>query len=371
VDLFIDKSDLLKELHFVRSAVEKRNTIPILSHLLLDAEGCELKISGTDLEVGARTACPAKVKTKGTAVIPALRFLDIVRSAPDGEIHCRALDGDRVEATFQHSSFKIVGLPKRDFPTFPGIPEPVAKIQASLLAECINKTSFAISAEESRYILNAALLKLNAGSLSMVATDGHRLALVEREHEAAVLAEEITIMIPRKVLGLLGRLASEGDEKASIAISKDESHLFFVLGSRVLTSRVLMGQFPNYESVLLKEDGKAVELDRDAFEETVRRVALLADDRLHGIRLALETNRLEISASSPEYGEAKEAVEVRYAQEGVQIGFNAEYLLEFLCAVRAIPSIRMNVKNAESAAQFQPTGSDAHHYRYVLMPLRL
>jgi len=193
MDFFVEKSDLLKELNFVRNAVEKRNTIPVLSHLLLEAEGFELKISATDSEIGARTTCPAKVRTKGTAVIPALRFLDIVRSAPGGEIRCRALENNWVQVTYQRSSFKVVGLRKDDFPKLPDVPKPITTIDAQLLADCVEKTSFAMSTEESRFVLNGALLKLHPDGVTMVATDGHRLALAQRKHQLPDLKQEPSV----------------------------------------------------------------------------------------------------------------------------------------------------------------------------------
>ena len=371
MDFFVKKSDLLKELNFVRSAVEKRNTIPILSHLLLEAEGFELKISATDSEIGARTACLAKVRTKGTAVIPALRFLDIVRSAPDGEIRCRALENNWVQVTYQRSSFKVVGLGKDDFPKLHDVPKPITKLDVQLLVDCVQKTSFAMSAEESRFVLNGALFKLHPDGVKLVATDGHRLALAERKQQLPELKQEVAVLVPRKALLSIRKLADEHAEGATIEISQNDSHVFFALGSRLLTARLLIGQFPNYESVLAKENGKVAELNREALEGVVQRVSLLADDRLHGIRLALGMNRLEVSASSSEYGEAKEVVEAQYEHEGVQIGFNAEYLLEFLGAVGATSSIHMQVKDSESAAQFRPSGNNKPEYIDVLMPLRL
>jgi DNA polymerase III subunit beta len=371
MDLVVEKSDLLRELNFVRSAVERRNTIPILSHFLLEADGVELRISATDMEIAARTICPAKVRAKGTAVIPGLRFLDIVRSAPDGEIRCRALENNWVQVTCQRASFKLVGLPKDDFPKLPRVPEPIAKVDAALLADCVEKTSFAMSTEESRYILNGALLKLHPDAVTMVATDGHRLALVDRKHHSPGLEEEVSVLVPRKALIALRCLADEGGEEASVELSKDKSYLFFALGSRLLAARLLEGQFPNYESVLPKENGEAVELDREALEAAIRRVALLADDRLHGICFALGKNRLEISASSANYGEAKEVIEAGYSQDALQIGFNAEYLLDFLGAVGTVSSIRIELKDAESATQFRLAGDGSDGYRYVLMPLRL
>jgi DNA polymerase-3 subunit beta len=370
MDFFVEKSDLLKALNLVRSAVEKRNTIPILSHFLLEAEGFELRITATDLEIAARTTCQARVRTKGVAIVPGLRFLEIVRSAASGEIHCRALENHWVQVTYERSSFKLVGSAKDDFPKFPAIPKPIARVDADLLSDCVEKTSFAVSEEESRYLLNGALLKLKPDGVTMVATDGHRLALAARKVAIPELKEEFCVLIPRKALALLRRLAEEESEGAAVEISKDGSHLCFSLDSRILASRLLTGQFPNYEAVLPKENGKVVELNREEFEDVVRRVSLLADERLRGVRLAFEEDRLEISASSPEYGEAKEFVETQYGHEPLQIGFNAQYLLEFLRAVSGTTSIQMRLKDAESAAELLPSGDDGELYRYVLMPLR-
>ncbi len=371
MDFFVEKSDLMKELNFVRSAVEKRNTIPALSHILLEAEGSELRISATDLEIAARTTCPAKVKTKGEAVIPGLRFLEIVRSAPDGEIRCWGLENNWVNVTYRRSSFKLVGLPKDDFPKLLRVPAPIAKVDAAVLTDCVDKAAFAMSAEESRFVLNGALLKLHPDGVTMVATDGHRLALVERKHQSPGLAEEVSVLVPRKALIALRRLADEGGAGTSAEMSKDKSHVFFALGTRLLAARLLEGQFPNYQSVLPKENGKAVELDRETLEGMIRRVALLADGRVHGICLTLGTNRLEVSSSSADYGEAKEVIDTPYAQGDFQIGFNAEYVLDFLGAVRTAAVIRAELKDAESAVQFRVAGDGSDGYRYVLMPLRL
>ena len=370
MEFFVEKSDLMRALNFVRHGAEKRCTMPVLSHFLLEAEGFELRITATDLEVAARTTCQAKVKAKGSAVVPGLRFLDIVRSASSGEVRCRTLENHSVQVTFGKSSFKIVGLAKSDFPDFPSIPKPIATLDAGLLRDCVEKTSFAVSAQESRYVLNGALLKLKPDSMTMVATDGHRLALVERKAQISNLKGELSVLIPQRMLQVLPQLAEDGGEGASIEVSKNESHLCFSLGSSILASRLLIGEFPNYEAVLPKEFGKAVELNPEELRDVLRRVSLLADERVPGVRLALEKDRLEVLASSPEYGEAKESVETRYGQEALDIGFNAEYLLDFLRAVGTKVSIRMQVKDAASAVEFRPCGEDGHSYRYVLMPLR-
>lgn len=370
MDFFIERSELLAQLSFVRNALEKRATIPILSHLLFEADGFEVRITATDLEVTARTTCQAKVRTKGAAVVPGVRFFEIVRSAESGKIHCRSLENHSVQITYGRSSFKLVGLAKSDYPKSPSMPEPIAKLNAGLLADCVTRTSFAVSEEESRYVLNGALLKLNPNGLTMVATDGHRLALAERKVQIPDVKAEFSVLIPRKALVLLPRLAEDGEGDAVVEISKDESHLYFALGPRLLASRLLTGQFPNYESVLPKENGELVQLNAEEFENVIRRVSLLADDRLRGVRFALDKDRLEVSASSPEYGEAKECIEAQYGHEPVNIGFNAQYLLDFLCAATRATSIRMQVKDAESAAEFRPCGDDGGQDRYILMPLR-
>jgi DNA polymerase III subunit beta len=347
MDFFIEKSDVLKHLNFVRSAVERRSTIPILSHFLIEAEGFELRITATDLEITARSTCQAKVRTKGAAVVPGMRFFEIVRSAEGGDIRCRSLENHSMQLTHGRSSFKLVGLAKSDYPKSPSVPESIAKVNAALLADGVARTAFAVSGEESRYVLNGALLKLKPDGATMVATDGHRLALVERKVQIPDLKTEFSVLIPRKALMLLPRLVEDGEEEAVVDISKDESHLYFAFGPRVLASRLLTGQFPNYESVLPKENGRVVQLNSEEFEDVIRRVSLLADDRVPGVRFALEKDRLEVSASSPEYGEAKECVEAQYDQEAVQIGFNANYLLDFLRAASTATSIRMQVKDGE------------------------
>ena len=370
MDCFVVKSDLLKALNFVRSAVEKKSTVPVLSHFLLEADGFELKITATDLEIAARTTCPAKVKAKGSVVIPGLRFLDMVRSATDGEIRCRALDNHGAQITYQRSSFKVVGMAKDDFPGFPAVPKPVARVDARLLADCVEKTTFAISVEEPGFVLNAAVLKLKADTLTMVAMDGHRLAIVERKHQSPGLKQEVSVLVPRKALASLRRLTDEGSEGTAVEFATNKSHVFFTLGSRVVAAGILSGQFPNYEQVLPKENGKVIELKREDLEEVVRRVALLSDDRLHGIHFAFDKNQLEVSASTPEYGEAKEVLEVRCGKESLQIGFNEDYLLDFISATREAASIRIALKDAETAAEFRPSGKESGEYRYVLMPLR-
>ncbi|MBI1982728.1 MAG: DNA polymerase III subunit beta [Acidobacteria bacterium] len=365
------KSELLKELNLTQGVVERKTTIPILSNLLLETADTRLRISATDLELGLRCGCPAKVKKEGAGAVPAKRLLEIVRSLPEAEIRFKILENHWVQVNCERVSFKLVGMAKDNFPVLPSVPKPLAEVPAAVLTNLVHKTIFAISNEESRYTLNGALLLLKPDSVAMVATDGHRLALVERDAQVAGLGSELKLLIPKKAMGELVRLLAESGEGASVQLSKDESHLFFSVGDRLLISRMLTGQFPNYEAVLPRENNRVAELDKDLVTSAIRRVALLADERSRAIRFQLEKDRLEVFSSSGEYGEAHETLDAKFEGETLQIGFNYQYLLEFLSVVGDGGKVRLELKDEQSAGQFRPMDDESYRYRYVVMPMRI
>lgn len=365
------KADLLKELTLTQGVVERKTTIPILSNLLFEVEESTLRISATDLDLGIRCGCPAKVTNGGSGTIPAKRLFEIVRSLPDAEVHFKLLENHWVQVTCARSSFKLVGMARDNFPVLPTTPKPVAALPAGVCRAMMQKTIFAISSEESRYTLNGALLLMKPESASMVATDGHRLALVECDVQVQGLKSELRVLIPKKAMAELLRLLSEAEEESPVELSKDESHLFFQIGSRVLISRMLTGQFPNYEAVLPRENTRVVELDKEQTAAAVRRVALLADERSHAIRMQVEKDRVEIFSSSGEYGEAHEVLDATYDKESIQIGFNYQYLLDFMSVVGEGGKIRLELKDEQSAGQLRPAEQGAYRYRYVVMPMRI
>ncbi len=365
------KAQLLRELTLTQGVIERKTTIPILSNLLVEAEEETLRISATDLDLGVRCGCPAKVKTQGAGAIPAKRLFEIVRSLPEAEIRLKILENHWVQVNCERSSFKLVGMAKDNFPLLPAVPKALVALPANVLTTMIQKTIFAISSEESRYTLNGALLLLKPDSVTMVATDGHRLAVIEREVAVQGLKNELRILIPRKAMGELLKLLSESEPEMPVEVSKDESHLFFTLGQRVLICRMLTGQFPNYEAVLPKENNRVVELDKDLFTAAIRRVALLADERSRAVRAQLEKDRLEIFSSSGEYGEAHETLDAAYPDEPLQIGFNYQYLLDFLGVLGEGGKIRLELKDEQSAGQFRPADQGSYRYRYVVMPMRI
>jgi DNA polymerase-3 subunit beta len=371
MEFSVAKSLLLKELNLTQGVVERKTTIPILSNLLLEATDSSLRISATDLELGVRCGCPAKIKKDGAGTVPAKRLLEIVRSLPEADIRFKLLENHWVQLNCERSSFKLVGMARDNFPVLPATPKPIASLPAGVLMAMIQKTIFAISSEESRYTLNGALLLLKPDSATMVATDGHRLAIIERQVEVPNLKNEFRVLIPKKAMNELLRLASEGEGETVVEISKDESHLFFTVGERALISRMLTGQFPNYEAVLPRENTRIVELDKDAVAAAVRRVALLADERSHAVRMKFDKGQVEVFASSGEYGEAHETLEAGYQGEPMLIGFNCQYLQDFLNVLGDGGKVRLELKDEQSAGQLRPGDEEVYHYRYVVMPMRV
>ncbi len=370
MEFSVKKFDLLDELSLTQGVVERKTTIPILSNLLCEAKGSRVTITATDLEISIRTSFEAKVKKEGAGTIPAKKLLDLVRLLPDEEIRFKLLENHWVQIVCDRKAYKMVGMSKDNFPALPAFPQSLVKIPVRVLSEIIAKTNFAISMEESRYTLNGALMLLKPETIVMVATDGHRLAMVESDHKIAGLSNEVRVLIPKKAMTEVQRLAADAGEDAEVDFAQDDSHLFFQLGKRLLTSRKLTGQFPNYEAVLPRDANKTVVLERNELQDALRRVSQLADQRSHAVKFMLAKEGIEISASSPEYGEAKEAIEKEFKGEPLAIGFNAEYLLDFLAAAADGP-ISVELKDEQSAGQMRPLADEAYRYRYVVMPMRI
>gem|GEM_PF-16513 len=370
MEFSVSKSALLNELTTTQGVVERKTTIPILSNLLVEARGSRLTITATDLELSVRTSCEAKVKREGAGTIPAKKLLELVRLLPEGEIKFKLLDNHWIEIVSDKKKYKLVGMAKENFPALPAMPHTLVKIPAAVLESLIAKTKFAISMEESRYTLNGGLLIIKPDTLAMVATDGHRLALAETDQKLSGLNGEVRVLIPKKAMDEVEKLSSAAGSEAHLEFAKDESHLFFQVEHRLLISRILTGQFPNYEAVLPRENNKTVVLERGELNDAVRRVSQLADQRSHAVKLAVSPEGVEISASSPEYGEAKETLDKEYKGEAISIGFNSSYVLDFLAAAADGP-ISIELKDEQSAGQMRPLADDSFRYRYVIMPMRI
>ncbi|HEY7095476.1 MAG TPA: DNA polymerase III subunit beta [Terriglobales bacterium] len=371
MELTVSKFELLRELTATQGVVERKTTIPILSNYLFEASGDKLSLTATDLDLSLRTSCAAKVKKEGACTIPARKLHDYVKLLPDAEITIKLLENHWVSIRCGRSNTKMVGMAKSNFPTLPTFPTAgVVKIPGEVLRSMIAKTGFAIANEESRYTLNGALMVLKPESATMVATDGHRLAHIERPGEKFDgVSGEMKTLVPKKCMDELRSLLDSTDAEM-VEFAKDESTLYFRIGQRLLTSRQLTGQFPNYEAVLPKDNSKSVTLNADELSQAISRVAQFADERSRAVRLKLEKGELKLSASSTETGESEDSLETDYNGDALTIGFNAQYVLDFLKAAGS-GEVKLELKDAQSAGQLRPVGSEDYKYRYIVMPMRI
>jgi DNA polymerase III subunit beta len=372
MEITVSKAELLKELSATQGVVERKTTIPILSNYLFEAAGDRLSLTATDLDLSLRTSCNAKVKKEGACTIPARKLHDYVKLLPDVDITIKMLENHWVSIRCGRSNTKMVGMARSNFPSLPVFPTAgVVKIPALVLRGMIARTSFAIANEESRYTLNGALMVLKPESITMVATDGHRLAHVERGNEKFEgVSGEMKTLVPKKAMDELRSLVDSAQDVETIEFAKDESTLFFRIGPRLLTSRQLTGQFPNYEAVLPKDNSKSILLHGDDLGSAIARVAQFADERSRAVRLKLENGELKLSASSTETGESEDSIETDYKGDTLTIGFNAQYISDFLKAAGA-GDVRLELKDAQSAGQLRPAEGEDYKYRYIVMPMRI
>jgi DNA polymerase III subunit beta len=372
MELVVRKNDLLRELQLFQGIVERKNTIPILANVLMEAKGDQVSFLATDLEVGLRSKCAATVTKAGSLTLPAKKFYEIVKSLPDTDIRI-AEDKGGVKIAADRFDSRMQTLPKEDFPTLPESGgTPTSALERNSIKEMVAKTQFAITGEDTRYFLNGALFVLKPEEMSLVATDGHRLALVSVTRngggKSQKEADESKAILPKKTLGELGRLLGEGE--GDIGYERGENHLFFQVGDRMLISRMIDGQFPAYERVIPKGNDKHIEFERDRLTNAVKRVALLSNERSRAVKIQIEKGKVDVTSSSPDLGEAKETLPVDYSGASMQICFNAQYVLDFLAAV-ATDVVSLELKDEVSQAVMKPVGAEGYDYTYVIMPMRV
>jgi len=375
MELVVRKTDLLRELQLFQGIVERKNTIPILANVLLEANGSEVKMLATDLEVGLRSKCPATVSKSGSLTLPAKKLYEIVKALPETDVRIEE-DKGGVKVAADRFDSRMQTLPREDFPTLPEASGAVsAQLPRESIRQMISKTQFAITGEDTRYFLNGALFLLRGDSLGLVSTDGHRLAHITVARDKAAKGAKVTdgdenrVILPRKTLLELGRLLAEGGE-GDIQYERGENHLFFSVGDRLLISRMIDGQFPAFERVIPKNNDKHVEFDRDRLTSAVKRVALLSNERSRAVKFQIDKGKVEIASSSPEFGEAKEILMVDYAAAPVTICFNAQYVLDFLGVVET-DTVSLDFKDEMSQAVLKPVGGEGYEYTYVIMPMRI
>ena len=350
MELVVRKNDLLRELQLFQGIVERKNTIPILANVLMDAKGDQVSFLATDLEVGLRSKCACTVTKAGSLTLPAKKFFEIVKSLPETDIRI-AEDKGGVKIAADRFDSRLQTLPREDFPTLPESGgTPTATLDRTAVKEMVAKTQFAITGEDTRYFLNGALFVLKNDGMSLVATDGHRLALVSvtRNGSGKAAADENKAILPKKTLGELGRLLGEGE--GDIGYER--------------------GEIPAYERVIPKGNDKHIEFERDRLTNAVKRVALLSNERSRAVKIQIEKGKVDVTSSSPDLGEAKETLPVEYSGTSMQICFNAQYVLDFLAAV-STDVVSLELKDEVSQAVMKPVGAEGYDYTYVIMPMRV
>jgi DNA polymerase-3 subunit beta len=365
MEIRLNRVELLNELAPMQGIVERRTTIPVLSHLLLRATDDRLVLAATDLEVSLTSSCEGEVKEEGAIAIQAKKLFEIVRASEGEETTLRIDQEGTLTILSGKYQSKVRGLAAEDFPTLPVIEEePPVIVPFAAFKTMIGKVFYAISSEESRFQLSGALMKQQAGALAVVATDGHRLALVESE--VAGLAESEGVLVPRKALQELQRFESPLD----LEFRKSEHHLSFSVGARQLICRILEGSFPDYERVIATDNDKKVVIQRKRLAAVIQRVALLTGDRSRAIRLELRSGELVFSANNPDLGEATEELPCEYQGEDLQVGVNPDYLVQFLSAAET-DEVRLELKDENSQCVAYPVDGPEKRYVCVIMPIRL
>ncbi len=368
----IERSALLKALGHVQSVVERRGTIPILSNVKIEAAADAVHLTATDMDIAIVERAPAKVSEPGHTTVPAQTFYDIVRKLPEGsqvEIS-RNADGSKLIIRAGSSRFSLATLPVEDFPVMTEGDLPYKfSITASECSALIDKTRFAVSTEETRYYLNGIYLHAaesqGIGVLRSVATDGHRLARIEVALPSGA-AGMPGIIIPRKAIGEIKKLIEDGVTHVEVSLS--ESKIRFACGSAVLVSKLIDGTFPDYERVIPSGNDKIMEVDVKAFTSAVDRVSVIASEKTRGIRLAVSQGKLTLSADSPEHGNAIEEIEVTYAAEPIETGFNSRYLLDMMAQMEG-DTAQFLLADSTSPALVRDTADVSA--LYVVMPMRV
>ena len=371
MEFSIEKSELLTALYRAQGVVERRTAMPILANILLEAKKSIIVITATDLEVGVRGSYPAVIEKEGSITMPARHLYDIAKELPEGKIYFKRKENFWVEIVSGKALFNIVGLSPEDYPALPNYKDKkFYDIKPEILKEMIQKTIFSVSTDETRYHLNGVFFekpKPGENTIRMVATDGHRLSLIDKQIE---FSEELSftrgVIIPRKGLVELKRLLEEGESEYQIGF--DSNHVVIKKEKVIIFIRLIDGEFPDYEQVIPQNHTKKVILNKEKFLGSLRRISLLSNDRSKAIKLCLKDDILEISTNNPEIGEAKEELDISYKGSDLEAGFNAKYFMDVLNAIES-EEVSLEFNDKLSPGVIRSVGDDK--YVCVVMPMRI
>ncbi len=392
MEFIVSQNSLKEELGFVQGIVEKKNTIPVLSNILIESVGENaIRILGTDLDVTIRCETEAEIVVPGAICVQARKLFDIIRLLPNEKVTFSKEENDWVKVTCGRSSFRLAGVSREQFPEVPSFKSAPLSLPTKVLEYFIQHTSFAITQETSRYTLSGAKFMLEGDIARMVTTDGHRLALVEKKLSEGNSEARMDTLIPKKALSELTKMARGQDSE--VKFGEDENHIYFEIDSRLLITRKLSGQFPNYEMVLPKNNDKIAIVDCEEMRNALRRVALMSDERTRGVKIKVSNGEMLLTAQSSEEGEATDAIPADYTGEDVEIVFNKQYVQYFLNVVSGGGISETETPNAESDAEpekvlrhnkvafefrdsnaqtlLRPMADNGFDYKYIVMPMRI
>jgi DNA polymerase III subunit beta len=366
--LTISREKLQEGLAAVTASIPAKTTLPVLANILVETTERGIKLSGTDLDIAVSTEVTAEVESPGAVTIPAKKLSEIARELPPSPVKIAAVGEQRITLECGRSRFKLLGLPRDEFPTFPSVKFTESwRVRSGDLQKLISHTVFAVSTEESRPILNGVLWELKPEKMAMVATNGHRLAKMEIPIESTG-GPSHDLILPPKALEQVRRLFPAEEE---LEIARGENHIGFRSPFTSVFSRLIEGPYPNYELVIPRDNDRNAIADKAALISALKRMSVVASDQTHRIRLSFNSGMLKFSVQTPDLGEAQDELPIRYIGDQLDIGFNASYLLEIL---RYIPTdeVKLTFKASERAATLEPEGwSDAASYLCLVMPLRL
>jgi len=373
----IDKKEFLKGLGLMQGVAGRKTTLPILSHILLEWEKNSLYLTGTDLETGIREEIMAKIHQKGRASVSAKKLYEIVRELPEETIHIKKKDNQWITLQCGKSYFNLAGLDPEEFPSFPACQEEnFSTVSTRLIREMIEKTSFAASNEESRYHLNGILFaQIKQGgkeSLRMVATDGHRLSLLDRENQKINGVDEKGMIIPKKGVMEVKRIIGDRDGEEEMGAYFNATHGFFKTGKSLTAIRLIDGEFPEYEQVIPKGNDKKLVMVKERIVSALKRVSTMASERIEGVKFSLKRNSMEMSTTHQDFGDAQEELEVSYEGPPLQVGFNARYLIEAFNVIDS-EEVLMELKDEGSPGVIRPSssGPQLSNQICIIMPMRL
>lgn len=365
----VQRNPLLQALSHAQSVVEKKNTNPILSHILCSVKGNELSICATDLEMGIKVSLPVEMQEEGRLTLSAKNFLDIVKELPEKPILVSKKDNNWVEIVSGKSKFNVVSLAAEEFPALPAFEtKDYIDAKATSLREMIDRTAFAVSTDATRYHLNGVFFEvLETGLIRMTATDGHRLSFIDQEVFLKI-PDSIKrgLIIPKKGISEIHRMIDSSDSIVGLAVEK--SHLFVRSDSTYLFIRLIEGEYPDYKQVIPKNNDRVFRVERETFTSALKRVSLLAHEKSRAIKMSLQPNLLTITSSNPEMGEAREEIDVQYSGDVIDVGFNSKYLLDYLAVVKA-DHLQFCLKDRLSPGMIHEENQSSH--TYVIMPMRI